>query len=277
MKKFKSLFNHRFGPLAVLALIVFSLSFITRIILFIISWADLELSIFSCIGLFIIGLFYDVVVCSFFAIPVALYCWLMKDGWYQKKWNRIPLFIIFFIITLILVINVGGEIIFWGEFNVRYNFIAVDYLVYTTEVLGNIWESYNIPLIAGAIVIAVLAIILIIRKKIYASQQVSMRFAKRTVFFLIFMLLPLAGYFLVNNRFKNISNNNYVNELAGNGIYEFGSAFWNNEIDYDKFYATRPVAANFKILRRMLQAPNATFSSNPLSVERQIKNDSPEN
>ncbi len=274
MKKLQSLFKHRFGPLAVLAIILFTLSFFTRLTLLIISWSNLELSVFSFLGIFFIGLFYDMVVWSFFAIPVALYCWLMKDSWYQKKWQRIPLFILFFIITLILVINVGGEIIFWDEFSVRYNFIAVDYLVYTTEVLGNIWESYNIPLISAAVAVAVIVILFLVRKKIFASQQVSMRFRKRTVFFLGFMIVPVAGYFLNSNGIKNISNNNYVNELGGNGIYEFGFAFWHNEIDYDKFYATRNDTANLKILRNMLQAPNATFTDDQLSIERQIKNDS---
>lgn len=276
MRKIQALYNHRFGPLAVLALILFTLSFITRITLFIISWPNLELTFLRFLGIFFIGLFYDLVVWSFFAIPVAFYCWLMKDSWYQKKWQRIPLFFLFFLITLILVLNVGGEIIFWDEFNVRYNFIAVDYLVYTTEVLGNIWESYNIPLIGAAVAIATAAVLFLVRKKITVSQQVSMRFGKRSLFFLGFMLIPVAGYFLVNNRIKNSSNNNYVNELGGNGIYEFGSAFWNNEIDYNKFYATRNDTANFKILRNMLQAPNATFGNDPLSIERQIKSDSPE-
>ena len=242
----------------------------------IISWPNLELTMLRFIGIIFIGFFYDLVVCSFFAIPVALYCWLMKDSWYQKKWQRIPLFLLFFIITLILVINVGGEIIFWDEFSVRYNFIAVDYLIYTTEVLGNIWESYNIPLITAAVIVVVAAILFLVRKKLTASQEVSMRFSKRSIFFLAFMLIPLAGYFLVNNRFKNSSSNNYINELGGNGIYEFGSAFWNNEIEYNKFYATRNDTASFKILRNMLQAPNATFSNDPLSIEREIKNDSPE-
>ena len=242
----------------------------------IISWPNLELTMLRLIGIIFIGFFYDLVVCSFFAIPVALYCWLMKDSWYQKKWQRIPLFLLFFIITLILVINVGGEIIFWDEFSVRYNFIAVDYLIYTTEVLGNIWESYNIPLITAAVIVVVAAILFLVRKKLTASQEVSMRFSTRSIFFLAFMLIPLAGYFLVNNRFKNSSSNNYINELGGNGIYEFGSAFWNNEIEYNKFYATRNNTASFKILRNMLQAPNATFSNDPLSIEREIKNDSPE-
>jgi phosphoglycerol transferase MdoB-like AlkP superfamily enzyme len=276
MIKFQQIFKHRFGPLAVIATIICTISFLTRLVLLIKSWSALELNPLSFIGVFVIGFFYDVVVSSFFAIPVALYCWLMKDSFYQKKWQRIPLFILFFIITLIAVINAGGEITFWDEFSVRYNFIAVDYLIYTTEVLGNIWESYNIPLIGTGILLATIAVIFLVRKKIIASQLVSMRFAKRTGFFFLFLLVPAAGYFFVNNRFKNFSNNNYVNELGGNGIYEFGSAFWNNEIDYNRFYATQNDTANFKILRNLLQAPNATFTNNPLSVERVIKNDSPE-
>jgi len=240
------------------------------------SWSNIDVNPLYLIGIFLIGLFYDLVVWSFFAIPVALYGWLMKDSWFQKKWQRVPIFILFFLITLILVFNVCAEIVFWDEFNVRYNFIAVDYLIYTTEVIGNIWESYNVPLIIAAVVLAVAAILFLIRKWLMDAQQNSMRFGKRTIFFLCFILLPLAGYFLVNNRFKNISSNNYVNELAGNGIYEFGSAFWNNAIEYNKFYAVRNDTANLKILREMLQAPNATFVADPLSIERQIRNEGPE-
>jgi phosphoglycerol transferase MdoB-like AlkP superfamily enzyme len=276
MKKMIPIFKHRFGPIAVIVMLVCGLSFLTRVALLIKSWGNLELNPVNFIGIFVIGFFYDLVVSSFFAVPVALYCWLMKDAWYQKNWQRIPLFILFFIITLILVLNAGSEVVFWDEFSVRYNFIAVDYLIYTTEVLGNIWESYNIPLIASGILLATAVILFLLRKKITASQLVSMRFAKRSKFFLLFLIVPLAAYFLVNNKIKNTGNNNYVNELGGNGIYEFGTAYWNNEIDYNRFYATRNDTANFKILRTLLQAPNATFTNNPLSIERIIKNDSPQ-
>ena len=40
--------------------------------------------------------------------------------------------------------NAVSEWFFWSEFGVRYNFIAVDYLVYTNEVVGNIMESYPV-------------------------------------------------------------------------------------------------------------------------------------
>jgi phosphoglycerol transferase MdoB-like AlkP superfamily enzyme len=275
MNKMQKIFTHRFGPLAVLAIIVCSLGFIIRLTLLIKSWSNVELSPLSFLGIFIIGLFYDLVVWSFFAIPVAFYCWLMKDSWYKKKWSLIPLFILFSILILILVFSAGGEIVFWDEFNVRYNFIAVDYLIYTTEVINNIIESYNMPLIIGSVLLVVFSILFLIRKKIILSQQQSVRFKKRTIAFFTFMLLPTAGYFLVNNWYKNFSQNNYVNELAGNGIYEFGSAFWNNEIDFNRFYATRNDTANFTILRKMTQTTNSTLGNDLLSVDREIKNDSP--
>ena len=275
MNEMQKILTHRFGPLVVLAIIVCALNFIIRLTLLIKSWADVELSLLSFLGIFIVGLFYDLVVWSFFAIPVAFYCWLMKDSWYKKKWGLIPLFILFSILILILVFSAGGEIVFWDEFNVRYNFIAVDYLIYTTEVINNIIESYNIPLIIASVLLVVFFVLFLIREKIVLSQQQSYRFKKRTIAFFIFMLLPTAGYFLVNNWYKNFSQNNYVNELAGNGIYEFGSAFWNNEIDFNRFYATRNDTANFTILRKMTQTTNSTLGNDLLSVDREIKNDSP--
>jgi len=276
MSTFRSIFNHRFGPLAVVLVLVTLLSFITRLFLFFWSWSNLELTIFNTAGIFIIGFFYDLVVGLFFCVPIAFYCWLMKDSWYRKKWNRIPLFIFFFIITLILVINIGAEIAFWDEFNVRFNFIAVDYLIYTTEVLGNIWESYNIPLIASGFVVLTIILLILFRKRIVASQQVSMRFAKRSIFFFSYLAIAAAGYFFVNNRLKNTGENNYVNELGGNGIYEFGSAFWHNEIDYNKFYLVNDDKKNISIIRNMLQAPGTSFTGPDLSIQRKISSDSPE-
>ena len=276
MSKFRSIFFHRFGPLAVVIILVTAIGFVTRAFLFFRSWSNLELTFFNTIGIFVIGFFYDLVVSLFFCVPIALYCWLMKDSWYRKKWNRIPLFIFFFIITLILVINAGAELAFWDEFNVRFNFIAVDYLIYTTEVLGNIWESYNIPLIGSAFVVVTILLVIVSRKKIIASQSVSMRFSKRSVFFFVYLLIAASGYFFVNNRVKNTSENNYVNELGGNGIYEFGAAFWHNEIDYRRFYQVSDDKKNMAIVRSMLQAPGSVFTDDPLSIERKISSDSPE-
>lgn len=173
-----------------------------------------------------------------------------------------------------LVLNVCAEIVFWEEFNVRFNFIAVDYLVYTNEVLGNIWESYNIPLISAPIIILTIIMFFFIRRKLMASQEVSMRFARRSVFFMLFLMFPLAGYFLVNNSFKHISKNNFINELGGNGIYEFGAAFWHNEIDYRKFYLVEDDEENIRLLKKKFSGNGVSVTADPGSLERRIVPDS---
>ena len=106
-KNIKPFFTHRFGPVAVIVLVVCAISFVTRLVLFVKSWPFLDLSFVNFTGIFFIGLLYDIVVGLFFAIPVALYCWLMKDSWFQNKWQRIPLFIFFSILTFILLIVAG--------------------------------------------------------------------------------------------------------------------------------------------------------------------------
>lgn len=59
--------------------------------------------------------------------------------------------------TAALLFNALAELLFWIEFETRFNFIAVDYLVYTREVIGNIRESYPVmPLLMAVAALAAL-------------------------------------------------------------------------------------------------------------------------
>ena len=62
----------------------------------------------------------------------------------RHAWRRVTLYAVLFLYLFGLLFNCIGEYCFWNEFGVRYNFIAVDYLVYTNEVIGNIFESYPV-------------------------------------------------------------------------------------------------------------------------------------
>jgi hypothetical protein len=57
-----------------------------------------------------------------------------------------------------------AEWLFWDEFGVRFNFIAVDYLVYSKEVLDNIRESYPLPTLLGSLAVAAVVLCLLLRK-----------------------------------------------------------------------------------------------------------------
>jgi len=273
---FTKIFQHRFGPVVLMTLLVTGISLFTRIGLIIFSFSELDNNIAGILGSLLTGFFYDIIVASFFVLPVAVYCWLMKDSWYRKKWQKPVLYFFFIVAIIILVFTSIAEFVFWDEFRSRFNFIAVDYLVYTNEVMNNIIESYNMPLVISGLLIAGALLFRPIRKWVDASLHTSLRFAKRTIVFLLYLLVPLAGYFLVTNKFKNISHNRYVNELGGNGMYEFGHAFWQNELDYNIFYATRNDTSCFNAVHQLLQEKESRLTPGLFSTERLISADSAE-
>jgi phosphoglycerol transferase MdoB-like AlkP superfamily enzyme len=86
------------------------------------------------------------------------------------------------------------------------------------------------------------------------------------------MVLGLAALaFCIPEKWRHFSGNEYANELAGNGLFQFAVAYNQNELSFNKFYQTLPDAEAFSILRKELQAPYASFTSNNLyNIERQI-------
>lgn len=162
----------------------------------------------------------------------------------------------FFIVIITLIFNAISEWIFWEEFSVRYNFIAVDYLIYTTEVIGNIRQSYPVtPVLIVLFVVSVVATYLL-RNFFTPDRSVPLKFGQRTKFALLLLLLPVGTYFLVDHKWKNHSSNQYANELAGNGIYEFGFAFWHNQLDYDTFYQTLPIKKVIEVFKGGFKSKN---------------------
>jgi phosphoglycerol transferase MdoB-like AlkP superfamily enzyme len=197
---------------------------------------------------------------------------------FRTSWRKWVLMVDLFIITYVLLFNALSEWFFWGEFSARYNFIAVDYLVYTTEVAGNIKESYPVGWLLTGVLIITLTILWAIRKPVLRSVDFRPSLLQRSYMSIALLLLPLASYLLVNDNARKFSDNEYVNELAGNGMFEFGTAFWHNELDYFKFYPTLPDKEAFTILRQQLEVPNAKFTSNDIfNIEREISYPVPEN
>lgn len=155
--------------------------------------------------------------------------------------RKISYAIVLFIFILILVQNTMSEFFFWNEFGVRYNFIAVDYLVYTNEVIGNIIESYPVvPLfIAIGIITSVLTYYIFKKTTHIINNIVPLRrkIILSTCYLLIFgTSLALANRIMIPVHTDNI----FSEELESNGVYKFYQAFNNSVIDYLKFYKTLP-------------------------------------
>ena len=177
-----------------------------------------------------------------------------------------------FIYVVCIVQNAISEYLFWNEFGVRYNFIAVDYLVYTNEVIGNIMQSYPVvPIFSGLFLVAGIFTYFIVRKsKNYLNEipTFTQKIKLSAVYLGLFLVSLVIIPFLSS---KENSQNIFTNELQSNGLYKFYLAFSNSELDYFKFYKTLPNNNAFAILKNQIP----TISGE--STLREIKSDAIEN
>jgi phosphoglycerol transferase MdoB-like AlkP superfamily enzyme len=246
-------------------------AFISRTVLLGFSYQEVGMGIFPLLKVYLLGLFFDLVAYSYFMIPIVLILAFLPDRFLKKG----VLYMLFFLTFFIILFNGVSEYFFWEEFGVRYNFIAVDYLVYTTEVLGNINESYPIPFLVSAIVVVNLALIyfLIKSRQLQPIAESKSTGRNRGMVASFLLLLPLLAYFTVNYTWAEKSGNRYNNELSKNGIYSLFAAFFSNELDYETFYAKRANPDNFRELNNILKSANsAAKGADPFDITRQIAN-----
>ncbi|MEO6668324.1 MAG: LTA synthase family protein [Ferruginibacter sp.] len=196
---------------------------------------------------------------------------------FRYKWRGFILQFWIFLTVFLLLFNAVSEIVFWQEFSGRYNFIAVDYLIYTNEVIGNIRESYNVPLIIISVLLASIIFFLPVRKTIAASVRSCYSRVKRGLLACCLLALPFILAMVIHPAWVSYSSNNYANELAGNGMYQFVQAYENHELDFFKFYKTIPDSTAFNIVKQELANPNAVFRHpGDSSIERLITSNQPE-
>jgi phosphoglycerol transferase MdoB-like AlkP superfamily enzyme len=261
----------RRGLIVLLCLLVITISVITRFLLTIKAFSEVEFSILNDLEIVFLGLFYDLVNAIYFCLPLGLYLWLMPHRIYSKGWHVYALYVWFFILTFILLFNGMAEWLFWDEFNTRFNFIAVDYLIYTTEVVGNISQSYPIEWIIVVIVMLATGIVFFLRPWINQSSGSYLPFRKRSYYFALYALLFVGLLYTITNKYHRFSNNAFVNELSGNGMYELFAAYRNNELDYDQFYKVMDIKKAFELVRKNLKTSEAEYiSESPLSIIRNV-------
>lgn len=270
-ERFNKILNGRYGLLGWILAVFLITSFVSRTVLLGFSFGEVDTTFLSLLKIYGVGLFFDLVAFSYFMIPIVLVITFVTDKWMRKGLLYFLIFVLFFIILF----NGVSEYFFWEEFGVRYNFIAVDYLVYTTEVLGNINQSYPIPFLISAILIINLSIIFLLVRKGKVAQMAggTSLLRNRLKVGALLLLLPLLAYFTVNYTWAEKGKNRYNNELSKNGIYSLFAAFFSNELDYETFYAKRDNLVNFKDLNNSLKSVNSVATGkDPFDVTRMITN-----
>jgi phosphoglycerol transferase MdoB-like AlkP superfamily enzyme len=202
-------------------------------------------------GIFLHGLFFDVLVLAWLLVPAFLWAAIVPAKWRSGRWGQASRNGLFALNAAFLLFIALSEVIFWEEFATRFNFIAVDYLIYTQEVIGNLHESYPVGWLFSGIALLVVLLGWMLRKPIAAAPLTQVSGRWRLVYLLLACSLPAAAWKASDIDQMQFSKNAFANELAGNGLMTFTAAFQRNELDYGRFYATQPTAEADRVLHEL--------------------------
>ena len=246
---------------------------ITRLGLAIFNGDAAALSPLTALTIFGLGLLYDIAASLWWALPLALLLWLWPAEPRAHKGLRWAVLALVLALVVALVNVASSEFVFWNEFASRFNFIAVDYLIYSREVLGNIRESYNMPLLLGGTgLVALIVMVVFTRSALAWPPFTPSRFLARGLAFVGYVAIASAVTALVDTRWKESLNQPQLAQLAGNGTWEFFHAFRFNQIDFAQYYQTMPQAKAEAIVKNSWASyPHYKLTGSPtMPIERDV-------
>ncbi|WP_443939352.1 LTA synthase family protein [Pedobacter sp. MW01-1-1] len=269
----RSLFKSRYAALYAYALFFVFASLMLRLSFLCLSFSETDLTIKGLAILLAKGFIFDCEVAIYLTSIYSVYLLLVPQKFNHTTVNKVINYVVIFILILVAIFAFFAEITFWNEFKSRFNFIAVDYLIYTYEVVNNINQSYPLYYLIPSIIFISIGIqYLLVKTNTFKNVFVSnTRFKFRCVQILITICLLLFDMAVLKNVWAEKTENRYQNELSKAGIYSFFSAFKSNELNYNKFYYLIDKKEAFKIVKDILKDSNSTYIGPNQSIRRKIK------
>lgn len=216
----------------------------TRVVLAALAWPQLDVQPYRLFAIFGRGLAADSLLAAAVASAVLAGRALTHRGARNPRRSRAARVMRLALMASAAVFIAIAEVLFWDEFSVRFNFIAVDYLVYTTEVVGNVRESY--PL--GTLLVAVAATGAVVAWLLARAFPMRLQPAWPLRTRLIVSLLAAVTAVLASRVAIRVNDGTETvaalhadvraQELARNGPASFVAAFRDNELSFRRFYAT---------------------------------------
>jgi phosphoglycerol transferase MdoB-like AlkP superfamily enzyme len=249
----------RFKPLYLLAGCYVAIGAVLRLVLWRAFGIEQHVSAATFAWLLPAGAAADAAEALYLLAPFAVFLWLLPDRVHGKRITRAIMLAGSFLWLFGLLFVAAIEYYFFEEFDARLNLVAVDYLMYPTEVVGDIWVAYPVVTAALALAACAAAAVYALARHLHAADS-SSTFAKRTLAVLpLVALLILAATGFETHALAR-STNRVANEIAANGASSFFRALRTNEIDYHAYYASRESAQNLRDLATQLGDGGGTFT-----------------
>ena len=270
-------FTGRFSLLFNFAVWFLIFSQLLRLCFFIWQHDEVSWNVFSVVRTLFTGLFFDIGALVFITFTAVLYYALLPNKLIGTWVDKALVWFFTSLTVLILIFTFFAELTFWDEFKNRFNFIAVDYLIYTHEVVANINESYPLPLLISGVVMVTAGVLFFFYKmRAFANTFTNRLSLQERGIVLALWLITAAFYtsFITNNQ-AEWSANRYNSEISRNGIYAFFAAFRNNQMKYTEFYTSINNNKAFGIIKEKVKSDNSHFTKGGLSIHRTITDAAP--
>lgn len=236
---------------AQVAALSLGLSLLTRLVLIAMSLKTAEAGVGTWLTALVVGGISDLATLSLALLPVAVFEGLLPAR--RPRTAAVLCGLAYAVIAFSLLFLMAAELIFWDEFGTRFNFIAVDYLVYTHEVVANIRQSYPVGLLVSGFALA--AVALAWGHRAAWSRAAAVPRGVRALSLVGLALMAAVAWQAWSVERPALTANRYANEIAGNGLYALFSAYRHNELDYTRHYPTLPAPRVQQILKALQVAP----------------------
>jgi len=251
----------RFSPWLTLALWYVALGFVTRLALWGAYGHAAQVGVGSLSWIMPAGLIADAIESLYLLAPLALFLWLCPDRWQRSGIMRGVLLAGAALWMFGMLFSAVTEFYFFEEFDSRFNLVAVDYLIYPTEVAGDLWAAYPVGRVIVVDALLACTMTWLLRARLTEGTRVVARWGARTRPFLLLAAVVVLSVAAFSTNSLGRSANRVANELAANGSSSFFRALRTSEIDYHAMYATRDSAANHALLVAQLARGGGSFAS----------------
>jgi len=222
-------------------------------------------------GVMVMGAGHDLLVALAVCAPLAVYLLFLPERLYRSTAHRALMWAGLALALYGLLYLAAVEYFFFDEFNARFDYVAVEYLIYPHEVFVNIRDSYPVVQVMVAAAALTLALLWLGRGLVRAALASNNRFTERAKLALLVLLPLLAAYALPEGTAPQPGGNRVAGELAANGIASFFSAALTSHLDYGQYYLTVDGKEAAERARRLVAQPNAVFLSGSASpIARRI-------
>ena len=128
--------THRMAGVLFALLPIAIVGFLLRLVLALQSWINLDdgLAVFAA---FSWGFFADLTYAAYAIVPLVIYLALVPQVVFRNRVHRAVMWLLFLTIWWTALVSSIADWLFWGEFGVRPNVIAVEYLFFGGGAIDN--------------------------------------------------------------------------------------------------------------------------------------------